>query len=129
MTTLAEWLQWQLHDRHLTRTEAVVYCGISGATFSEFLNKDHLPRLEILFRIADYFETPREHIIRLAARMPVEGSQPAGEDGYLVEELLDEFRKLPDDWKPEAINQLRLFVRLSTHPPIPLPASDDRKGL
>jgi hypothetical protein len=69
----------------------------------QHINHDHLPRLEILFR--------------LTARMPTEGSQPVDQDGYLAEELLHEFHRLPDDWKPEAVNQLRLLLRLSTQPP------------
>ena len=121
MTTLSEWLRTQLQERQLTQQQAAVYAGVSGAILNEILNKDHLPKLEILFRLADYFDTPREYIVRLAARMPTNDDDPADQDTYLVEELLEEFRKLPDHWKPEAINQLRLFVRLSTHPPEPHP--------
>ena len=116
MTTLAEWLRTQLQERQLTQQQAAVYIGISGATISDILNQAHLPRLEILFRLADFFQTPREYLVRLVASMPIDDSQPTDDHDYLVEELLDEFRKLPDDWKPEAINQLRLLVRLSTPP-------------
>ena len=126
MITLAQWLKEQLQARDLTQLEAAVHAGVSGGTHSEILNKDHIPRLEILFRLADYFHTPREYVIRLAARMPIEDSQPVDdEEEALIEELVEEFRKVPDEWKPEVLVQMRMFTRLANLPPVRFVAGDD----
>jgi transcriptional regulator with XRE-family HTH domain len=124
--TLAQWLEHQIQAHNLTQQATAVYAGISGATLSEILNKEHLPRLEILFRLADYFGTPREYVVRLAARMPIEDSQPIGQDDYLVQELLDAFRQVPDDWKPEALAQVQMFVRLANRPSVRFIGDDER---
>ena len=116
--TLAEWLEGQIQAHELTQQATAVYAGVSGATLSDILNKGHLPRLEILFRLADYFDTPREYVVRLAARMPIEDSRPIDQEDYLVQELLDAFRRVPDDWKPEALAQVQMFVRLANRPSV-----------
>lgn len=119
MNTLAAWLQEQLEARDLTQQAAAVYAGVSPATLSEIINRGHIPKIEILFRLADYFQTPREKLLRLAARMPIPGSEPVHEDDeYLIPELLEEFRKLPYEWKIEALNQVQTLIRLSNLPPM-----------
>ena len=116
MKTLAQWLQYQLRDRGLTQAAVSVHAGVSSATISHMLNQDHIPRIETLFRLADYFNTPREQILRIAARMPI-GGEPPEESDYLIEELVDEFRQVPDEWKEEAVRQIQMFRRLADHPP------------
>ena len=74
MYTLAEWLKDQIQAHGLTQQKVSVYAGVSGATLSDMLNRGHIPKMELLFRLADYFETPREQVLRLAARMPIEAS-------------------------------------------------------
>jgi len=73
MATLAAWLREQLARRNLTKQAATVHVGVSGATLSHTLNRDHVLRRDILFRLADYFDTPCEDLLRLAARMPAGG--------------------------------------------------------
>jgi transcriptional regulator with XRE-family HTH domain len=117
MTTLAQWLQTQLRTSGLTQQAASVHAGVSAATISQMLNQGHIPRIEILFRLADYFQTPREQVLRIAARMPV-GDDPHGEDDYLIEELVEEFRQVPDAWKEEAVRQIAMFRRLAEMPSV-----------
>jgi transcriptional regulator with XRE-family HTH domain len=129
MLTLAQWLKEQLRARNLTQQAAAVHAGVSGGTLSDILNKDHIPRLDILFRLADYFDTPREYLVRLAARMPLEDSQPVdtGQEDILAEELLAEFRKIPDEWKPEVLAQMRIFVRLANLPTVRFIGADPQE--
>jgi transcriptional regulator with XRE-family HTH domain len=117
MSTLAEWLKGQIEANDLTQQKVSVYAGVSGATLSDILNRGHIPRIELLFRLADFFETPREQVLRLAARMPIEGSDPVDEDDYLIQDLLEAFRQVPDDRKPLVLQQVQLAVRLATLPP------------
>jgi transcriptional regulator with XRE-family HTH domain len=118
MYTLADWLKEQIQAHDLTQQKVSVYAGVSGATLSDILNRGHIPKMELLFRLADYFETPREQVLRLAARMPIEGSEPADEDEYLIQDLLEAFRQVPDDRKALVLQQVQLAVRLATLPPV-----------
>jgi transcriptional regulator with XRE-family HTH domain len=120
MYTLAEWLKDQIRARDLTQQKVSVYAGVSGATLSDILNRGHIPKMELLFRLADFFETPREQVLRLAARMPIEGSEAVDQDDYLIQDLLEAFRQVPDDRKPLVLQQVQLAVRLATLPPVRL---------
>jgi transcriptional regulator with XRE-family HTH domain len=118
MNSLADWLREQIKANGLTQQKVSVYAGVSGATLSDMLNRDHIPKIELLFRLADFFETPREQVLRLAARMPIEGSEAVDRDDYLIQDLLEAFRKVPDDRKPLVLQQVQLAVRLATLPPV-----------
>ena len=129
MTDLADWLRDQMTARGYTQIQAAVHAGVSQGTLSGILQKDHIPRLEALFRLADHFGTDRTEILQLAGHLqrddePSGGRpQPAGD--YLVEELLDAFHKVPEGWKEEVISQLEIFCRLAERPPYRLIGDED----
>jgi transcriptional regulator with XRE-family HTH domain len=116
-----------MRTRDLTQRETAVYAGVSMATVSDILHKGHLPKLDTLFRLADSFETPREQLLRLAANMRQESGDGDAATDLLAQELLDEFRKLPDEWKEEAVNQVALLARLASQPPARL-VGDEGEG-
>jgi len=121
MSDLAAWLRAELNRRGLTQNVVAVYAGVGQATISDILNKGHVPKVETLFRLADYFETSREQILRLAGHLsperaiedPSGGLALAGQDEALVRELLREFRQVPDEWKAVAVEQVAQFRRLA----------------
>jgi len=121
MTSLGDWLRGEIQKRGLTQMQAAVHAGVGQATISDILVKGHVPKVEILFRVADFFGTPREKVLRLAGHLPApdraEPEASAGDD-YLVADLLEAFRAVPDEWKPDALAQVKLFVRLSNRPPV-----------
>jgi transcriptional regulator with XRE-family HTH domain len=126
MSELGLWLREQLDSRGLTQTEAAVYAGVGQATISDILSKGHIPKVETLFRLADYFDTSREQVLRAAGHLPplseteeaaVEEAMAAGDDETLVRALLREFRRLPDAWKPVAVEQVSVFRRLAESGP------------
>ena len=117
MTELGTWLRAQLNYRRLTQNAAAVHAGVGQATISDILTKDHVPKVETLFRLADFFQTPREQVLRLAGHLPppplgMEAEAP-GQDESLVRTLLAEFRRVPDEWKPVAVEQVATFRRLA----------------
>jgi hypothetical protein len=57
--------------------------------------------------------------------MPFEDSQPVDQEDYLVQALLDAFRQVPDDWKPEALAQVQMFVRLAGRPSVRFVGDDE----
>jgi transcriptional regulator with XRE-family HTH domain len=123
MTNLAKWLRNGLDQRGLTLARAAVFAGVGQATLSDILNKGHIPKVETLLRLADYFGASREGMLRLAADLvPGAGGQgealSAGDDDLLISELLEEFRRLPDEWKQEAIAQVAFLNRLAQRPAV-----------
>jgi transcriptional regulator with XRE-family HTH domain len=117
MTELGAWLRAQLNKRRLTQNAAAVHAGVGQATISDILTKDHVPKVETLFRLADFFRTPREQVLRLAGHLPpappgMEAEAP-GQDEALVRVLLAEFQQVPDEWKPVAVEQVATFRRLA----------------
>jgi transcriptional regulator with XRE-family HTH domain len=115
MTALARWLKRELELRGLTQQAAAVHAGVSVATVSDMLRKGHIPRMETLFRLADYLETPREEVLRLAAQIPLSEEEAAGREP-LVQELVEEFRKLPDEWQEVVLDQVATYARLVSLP-------------
>jgi transcriptional regulator with XRE-family HTH domain len=124
MNDLANWLRGELQRHGLTQGQAAVYAGIGQATISDMLNKGHVPKVETLFRLADYFEMPRDELLRLAGHLPpATGDTSAGtsrEDEALIRELVAEFRRVPDEWKAVAIEQVAQFRRLAELRPVRL---------
>ena len=115
-TALGTWLQTQLDRHNLNQMTAAAQIGVGVGTISDILRRGHIPKIDTLFRIADHFGTPRERILRIAADLPPDPAGPDPEDDYLIQELIEEFRRIPDEWKPDVLQQVRTFVRLSTLP-------------
>jgi transcriptional regulator with XRE-family HTH domain len=115
MEALAGWLRGELAAGGLSQNAAATRAGVAAATVSDILNQKHVPRVETLFRLADLFQAPREDVLRLAAGMPLEEGVAVGQ-GYLVDELLAEFRRVPEGWKEVAIAHVRTLARLASQP-------------
>ncbi len=118
-TALGDWLQRQLDRRQLSQMTAAAQVGVGVGTISQIIRKGHIPKLETLFRLADFFDAPREFVLHLAAGLPPSAeSRPseAQEEEYLTRELLHEFRRVPDEWKPVVIEQVELIRRLAERP-------------
>jgi transcriptional regulator with XRE-family HTH domain len=118
-TALGRWLRRELNRNGLTQNEAAVYAGVASATLSEILNKGHVPKVETLFRLADYFQTPRVEVLRVAGHLPPTGEAGAdAADEPLIRELVEEFRQVPDEWKSVAVEQIAQFRRLAELRPV-----------
>jgi transcriptional regulator with XRE-family HTH domain len=119
VTPLANWLQGQLQARRLTQRAAANQAGVSMATVSNILRKDHIPKVDILFRLADAFGFDRVEILHLsghlkpADELPGAPSAPSEGDD-MTRRLLQQFHQVPDNWKEEVVDQVALFVRLTT---------------
>lgn len=109
-TALAAWLRGQLKQHDINARTVALNTGLGPATLSHILRDGHIPRIDTLNRLADHFDVPRENVLRIAAGLP----EPAPEnDDYLIDELTEAFRQLPDDWKEDALAQVRSLVRLT----------------
>jgi transcriptional regulator with XRE-family HTH domain len=134
VSRLAGWLLEQLNTRGFTQQAAADHAGVSIATINDILRKDHIPKIDTLFRLADRFDTSRETILRLAAGLSVEPhvesgpSSPDSADQALLGELQAEFHKIPDAWKPEVIQLVATFARLANRPPARFVGEDPSTG-
>lgn len=121
MTMLAKWLRQKLAERDLTLMEASVYAGVGKATLSEILTKGHIPRIETLLRLADYFEVSHLEILMAAGaispadRLPgaPEPGQNGPDESLLEWRLIDEFRHLPAEWQGAAVEEIQWMRRLA----------------
>jgi transcriptional regulator with XRE-family HTH domain len=112
MGNLSDWLRREIRERGLTQNQVAVYANVGQATISDMLTKGHLPKVETLFRLADFFGVSREHVLRLAGHLPPARVEHRDEEDALVQALLAEFRRVPDEWKPVAVQQVAQFRRL-----------------
>jgi transcriptional regulator with XRE-family HTH domain len=119
---LAQWLRAQLDKRGLTQNQVAVYAGVSAATLTDILRNGHIPKAETLCRLADYFDASRIDVFVLAGHLQradqLPGApEPGHDDGDLTWQLLHHFRRIPDEWKPDAVDQIQWIARLAKRPP------------
>ena len=50
---------------------------------------------------------------------------PVGEDEAIIEELVEEFRKVPDEWKEVAVQQIVMFRQLAEMPSVRFIGDED----
>ena len=114
-SSLSDWLQEQLIRRDLSAQAAAAGAGVGMATISDILNKDLVPRIETLLRLADFFAVPRQLVLRIAAGLPSETpAAGAQDDDALIDELLEAFRRIPDEWKQQALLDVELYARINS---------------
>jgi transcriptional regulator with XRE-family HTH domain len=112
MGKLSNWLREELRERGLTQNQVAVYANVGQATISDMLTKGHVPKVETLFRLADFFGVSREQVLRFAGHLPPAAAEPEDKEDALIEALLAEFRRVPDEWKPVVVQQVAQFRRL-----------------
>ena len=121
MTLLATWLENQMGERDLSLRTVARSTGVSICTLSDIVRKGHVPKSSTLLRLADYFGAPREQLLALSAGLPYRQSAaadlpPDAEDDFLIRQVITEFRRIPDEWKADALAQLQLLADLARRP-------------
>ncbi len=127
-TALSQWLETELRRRSLSQMALAASAGVGIGTISGILHHGHIPKIDTLFRLADTLNTSRERVLRLAADLPPEPEGGEEEDDYLIPELLEEFRQLPDEWKLAALEQVGTLRRLAERPPMRVIGGEDEEG-
>ncbi len=123
-TKLSAWLKSQLKERRVTAHSVAVGAGVGAATISGILNTGRIPQINTLLCLADYFDTPRTAVLRLAADLPFEpltgrwigraSPPPVRDEDYLLGELLEAFRQVPDEWKEDVIAEVGMWARMTS---------------
>lgn len=126
-TALGRWLQRQLEARQLSQMAAAAQAGVGVGTLSDILRRGHIPKVETLFRLADFFGAPRREVLHLAAEELPVLDEAKEEEEALIRELVEEFRQVPDAWKREVLAQVALFARLARRPPWRIIGEEEEK--
>lgn len=110
MSDLGNWLKQKMDERGLTYNATAVYAGIGQATISDIINKGHVPRVDTLFVLADYFHTPRETVLRLAGILDPPSTNRIDPDlRAKADELIEIWRELKET-NPKAMRDLMRIV-------------------
>jgi transcriptional regulator with XRE-family HTH domain len=131
MADLRGWLRTELQERGLTQAQVAVYARVGQATISDILRKGHVPKVDTLFRLADYFHVSRERVLRLAGHLPPTadaGAEGEAAEDPLVEALVNEFRRVPDEWKEVAVEQVAQFRRLAELRPVHIIGEEEEES-
>jgi transcriptional regulator with XRE-family HTH domain len=127
-TALSRWLERELRRRSLSQMALAASAGVGIGTISGILHRGHIPKIDTLFRLADTLNASRERVLRLAADLPPEPEGDDEPDDYLIPELLEEFRQLPDEWKLAALEQVGTLRRLAELPPMRIIGGEEEEG-
>jgi hypothetical protein len=99
---------------------------------SDILNRDHVPKVETLFRLADSFETSRVAVLYLAGHLDLgaaaEESASLAKEDPLVRELVEEFRKVPDEWKEVVVEHVSHMARMASRPAVHIIGGEEAEG-
>ncbi len=111
-------------ERGLTQAALCERAAVGAGTMRDILLRGHIPKVETLFRLADALESSRLDLLVVAGHLrreePATGGVACPEAGdHLVQELLDEFRRIPEQHKPQALAYLRALA--GSHDPKSLP--------
>lgn len=112
--SLASWLDRRIAAKKNTTQNAVaLYVGVSHSAISEWRKGNRIPDPPYCWKLAEYFDTPIEEVMRLAGHLPPEA--PAlREDRFEYDaEVLGALRRLtPDEQREAALPAIELAEAL-----------------
>lgn len=82
---LADWLKSQMRARGIGRNDLARLSGVSAGTISRITLENHVPGVEILFNLADFFGVERDAVLDTAGLLQYPD---------LNEELVPEVRQI-----------------------------------
>ena len=133
MTPLSTWLRAQMKERGLNQTALTARAGIAAGTVNDILRKGHIPKIETLFRLADALEVSHIDImlvtghLRRGDTLPGVPTAPPDHDAESNMEwrLIEEFRRIPRDLRPDALAAFQTIARLVKRPRFNLIGEED----
>ena len=135
-SSLAAWLQSQLRERHVTIETVAATAHVGEATISDILHKGHIPKIETLFRLADYFGTSHLDILFISGHLqrgdqlpgaPKPG-QPPPDESNMEWQLIQEFRRVPADLRQDALDAIHMLTRAAKRPAYRIIGEDEHEG-
>lgn len=116
MTELADWLGREMARNGFSGIGLAEAAGVGQATVSGILRRGHVPRVRTLQKISGALGVPDTDALEAAGYLKrgdkFPGAEDAGRDG-LVWQLVEEFERLPAEWRRDALEQVRWIGRLA----------------
>lgn len=100
MATFGELLQELRKDIRLSQKQLADVLAVTTGTISNYENDQHLPDIEKLMILANYFDVTTDYLLgRSASRLSPDVFEEHLVPGRTVSSVLDDFRKLSPDRK------------------------------
>ena len=109
-----------MKERGLNQTALSERAGVAAGNLNDILTKGHMPKVETLFRLAGALDTSRLDILLIAGHLRradmfpgAPTAPPAHEaESNMAWQLLDEFRRIPPDLRPAALQSLSRLAKV-----------------
>lgn len=102
---IAAWLVEECEKRNLSWSQASLRAGLSRGTVSAIINGQQ-PGLEVCKALAQFFNVPIEHLLRLAGHLPTPPSPRDAEE----EDIITLWRQLPAWKRKDLLVQARAVI-------------------
>lgn len=110
MATFGELLQELRKDHRLSQKQLADVIAVTTGTVSNYENNQHLPDIEKLIMLADYFGVTTDYLLgRSISRLPPDIFEEQLVPGKSMSSILNDFRKLSPDRK----NTILSFMNVS----------------
>ena len=84
--------------------------GVAPSTFNEWMKAKKYPRIDKIEMLANYFRILKSDLIEDAGEEEYSPSEPQLTEGEKL--MLELFRKIPEDRQPEALDLLRVALKM-----------------
>lgn len=100
MATFGELLQELRKDKRLSQKQLADVIAVTTGTISNYENDQHLPDIEKLIMLANYFDVTTDYLLgRSISRLSPDIFEEHLVPGRTLSSVLDDFRKLSSDRK------------------------------
>ena len=108
--TLAKNLAYYLEKSGRDQREVAEALGVAPSTFNEWVKAKKYPRIDKIEMLANYFGILKSDLIEEVKENGYSPSEPQLTEGEKL--MLDLFRKIPEDRQPEALDLLRVALKM-----------------
>lgn len=108
MATFGELLQELRKDHRLSQKQLADVIAVTTGTVSNYENNQHLPDIEKLIMLADYFGVTTDYLLgRSISRLPPDIFEEQLVPGKTMSSILNDFRKLSPDRKNTILSLMK----------------------
>ena len=111
---LAKNLAFYVERSGRDQKEIAEVVGVAPSTFNEWMKAKKYPRIDKIEMLANYFGILKSDLIEHVSENGYSPSEPELTEGE--KEMLALFRLIPEDRKPEALEMLRVALKMSQKP-------------
>ena len=103
-------LAYYLERSGRDQKEVAEVVGVAPSTFNEWMKGKKYPRIDKIEILANYFGILKSDLIEVVSENGYSPSEPQLTEGEKL--MLELFRQIPEDRQPEAIDLLRVALKM-----------------